>query len=384
VRWKVIVPALALVLGLGAAAAPVAMLPAAAADPVTFDVQNFNEPQEYVGRFLTLRFQGHNNTTRPVFMTVSVTVPKGLTLLGPDSISPPCPTFPDNCFIGLVQPSSLANLDVFLRVDAPINTLARGTLVAETECPAGLAAAAACAPIFNLTDTLRVVTFLSPVVLTIGVAPQPAWVGGDPMTVTYTIRNIHTSDIFDVVLTTGLPAGWVSTSGCAPPPQPCAVGTIGRGGSVTRTYRRTPGVPGTTPVNARVTATFDACNDGCFETANATAVAQVRIAPLPVLTVSPGLGPPGFVAIATGTGFPNGAKVKLTWVDPSGQPLLTENLTLTVVNGGFSTQVLIFRRDQLGPRSLNAASAGGTRFAAVTASFLVVPPIWIPPLPQRG
>jgi hypothetical protein len=54
------------------------------------------------------------------------------------------------------------------------------------------------------------------------------------------------------------------------------------------------------------------------------------------------------------------------------------------VNGGFTSQVLIFRRDQLGPRNLVATSAGGTRFAPVTAPFLVVPAVWVPPLPQRG
>jgi len=378
-----IVPALALVLGLGVAAAPVGMRPAAAADPVTFDVQNFNEPQQYVGFFLTLRFQATNNTDLPIRMKVSVTVPAGLTLPGPDSIFPRCPTFPRNCDIGVVQPGSLANLDVFLRVDKPVNTLARGTLHAVTECPEG--GLASCDSVFDRADTLRVVTFLAPVALTIAVGPQPAWVGGDPITVTYTIRNIHTSSLFDVVLTTGLAAGWVSISGCAaPPPQPCAVGTIGRGGAVTRVFRRLPGAPGSTPINAKVTATFDECNDGCFVATEASAVAQVRVAPLPVLTVSPGLGPPGFVATAIGTGFPNGAKVKLTWVDPSGQTLLTENLTRTVVNGGFSTQVLIFRRDQKGPRGLVAEWAGGTRFAPVTAPFLVVPDGWVPPLPQRG
>jgi len=387
VRWKAIVPALALVLSVGSVAAR----SAAQENPVTFEVQNFNEPQEYVGRFLTLRFQARNNTNRGLFMTVSATIPAGLTLVSPASISPPCPTFPNNCFLGFIQANTFANLSVTLRVDAVMNAVATGALHAESLCSPGIiieaaatTAAAPCEPIFDRTASVRVVTFASPVELSIAVAPQPGWVGGDPITATYTIRNIHTSGLTNVVLTPGLPAGWVSTSGCAPPPQACTVGSIGRFGSVTRTYTLTPGGPATTPINARVTATFDACNDGCFTTANATAVAQVRIAPLPVLTVSPALGPPGFVTAATGTGFPNGAKVKLTWIDPSGRSLLTETLNLTVVNGGFSTQVLIFRRDQKGDRSLVAEWVSGPRFGPVTARFLVVPDVWTPPVPQRG
>lgn len=378
-------PALALVVGLGSTAPVVTGTAAgsAAVDPeVSLVVDNFSDPQ-YLGRFLTIRFQAHNNHTSSLFMAVSVALPAGLTVT---STFPACPTFPNDCSLGLINPGSLANLDVRMRVDAVIDATASGTVVGESQCPIGIRAAAACAPIFTNTGSVRVRTFASPVALSVAVSPQPGWVGGDPLTATYTIRNVDDSSLTDVVLTPGLPAQqrWTSTSGCPPPPGACIVGTIPPFGSVTRTYTLRPSATLTAPINALVTAVFDSCNDGCDTAAQATAVSRVLIAPRPVLTLSPALGPPGFVTTATGTGFPNGATVRLTWVDPSGQPLLTEVLTPTVVNGGFSTQVLIFRRDQEGDRDLVAEWVSGARFAPVRARFLVVPDTWVPPLPMRG
>lgn len=91
----------------------------------------------------------------------------------------------------------------------------------------------------------------------------------------------------------------------------------------------------------------------------------VTVPPTPgvVLTLVPPLGPPGFVAMARGTGFPPGP-VSLAWVQGVGTFTATADAT-----GAFETQVLVFPRDRLGPRLLVATS--GTVNAS--APFLVVP-----------
>jgi hypothetical protein len=94
------------------------------------------------------------------------------------------------------------------------------------------------------------------------------------------------------------------------------------------------------------------------------------------LRISPEIGPPGIVTIATGTGFPPGATVRLRW---------SEGLTPTMADvvadeeGRFSTQVLVFHNDSTGPRALIAESATGTGFPPATAEMLVVKPSTVPP-----
>ena len=82
------------------------------------------------------------------------------------------------------------------------------------------------------------------------------------------------------------------------------------------------------------------------------------------LTVTPALGPAGFVASATGTGFPAGQQVTLVW-----QPGIGTTQVTVQPDGTFTTQILIFPKDRLGPRTL-VATGGGT---TATAAFLVVP-----------
>ncbi|HET9442898.1 MAG TPA: hypothetical protein VFO65_06215 [Acidimicrobiales bacterium] len=82
------------------------------------------------------------------------------------------------------------------------------------------------------------------------------------------------------------------------------------------------------------------------------------------LTVTPGLGPPGFVALAAGTGFPPGP-VEVTWSAGIGATAATAG-----DDGTFTVRVLIFPRDRLGPRLL-VATAGAV---SANAPFLVVPP----------
>ena len=94
------------------------------------------------------------------------------------------------------------------------------------------------------------------------------------------------------------------------------------------------------------------------------------------LTVEPAVGPPGRVVIATGSGFPAGAVVKLSWLPGISPPMPP---TVADPQGNFAVQVLVFHRDVLGLRVLRAEPAGTICFPAVEAPFLVVPGSAKPP-----
>lgn len=88
----------------------------------------------------------------------------------------------------------------------------------------------------------------------------------------------------------------------------------------------------------------------------------------------PTVGPPGTVTTVTGTGFPVGAVVKLSW--SQGIPLSLASITIGATQG-FQLTLLIFPHDQLGLRHLSAAPdlsvTSAPLFNIATADFLVVP-----------
>ena len=89
--------------------------------------------------------------------------------------------------------------------------------------------------------------------------------------------------------------------------------------------------------------------------------------------MSPERGPPGIVAIATGTGFPPNAPITLEWsVGITAQPLVP---VVSDGAGGFTAQVLVLPRDIEGRRNLRAtATVPGLTVAPASARFLVVTP----------
>lgn len=92
--------------------------------------------------------------------------------------------------------------------------------------------------------------------------------------------------------------------------------------------------------------------------------------PTPAVQLQPPVGPPGFVTLAIGTGFPPGTPVTLDW-----SPGINARSSLTVIPdgaGGFRLPVLVFHRDLLGPRKLRASFAGGGPSSEAEAEFLVV------------
>jgi uncharacterized repeat protein (TIGR01451 family) len=122
--------------------------------------------------------------------------------------------------------------------------------------------------------------------------------------------------------------------------------------------------------------TFDPDKDDNSATAIVT-VAQRRPPPrhrAPKLTVTPPIGPPGFVTLATGTGFPRGATVILVWRRGLGTTTVQADR-----NGRFDVFVLILPRDSVGPRLLVALPGRLDAFRATSARFLVVPSPQQPP-----
>ncbi len=98
----------------------------------------------------------------------------------------------------------------------------------------------------------------------------------------------------------------------------------------------------------------------------------------PSLALNPPIGPPGFVALAMGTGFPPNSKiVDLNWVSPFLQSPLPATL-LTDASGAFHVPVLVFYHDGIGPRTIRAivpnpfGDQAGSAIEA-DAPFLVTP-----------
>ena len=88
----------------------------------------------------------------------------------------------------------------------------------------------------------------------------------------------------------------------------------------------------------------------------------------PKIAVSPELGPPGIVVAATGSGFPSDTPVTLVWKPGIGSATVT-----TDGHGAFKRFILVFERDRLGDRLLQA------RGFTATTTFLVVPAPVAPP-----
>lgn len=94
------------------------------------------------------------------------------------------------------------------------------------------------------------------------------------------------------------------------------------------------------------------------------------------IVLDPPVGPPGLVVMATGSGFPTGAQMTLTWsagITPV-MPAVTAD-----AKGGFKVPVLIIRNDQLGQRNLVATWVGGPQFPTLQVPMLVTVGSAMPP-----
>lgn len=101
---------------------------------------------------------------------------------------------------------------------------------------------------------------------------------------------------------------------------------------------------------------------------------EERDAAPPRLECIPPIGPPGFVTLAVGSGFPPNAAVTLAWrLGIGGAQTVTDD------KGNLSVPVLVMHRDVLGPRELVATAGAGLLAPSASAPFLVVPATLGPP-----
>lgn len=88
------------------------------------------------------------------------------------------------------------------------------------------------------------------------------------------------------------------------------------------------------------------------------------------------VAPQGTVVVATGSGFPAGTQVGLTWstgITPA-LPIVTAD-----AKGGFRIGVLVFHHDVVGPRNLVATWVGGPEFPSLEVPMLVTVRSVMPP-----
>ena len=210
------------------------------------------------------------------------------------------------------------------------------------------------------------------------VAGQPAYVGGEDIVVTFVVRNTSPRAATNVFLSPTLPAELAPPSRadprCDTAALVCRLGTLGVGDQTTVTIALAARAAVVGAVTGRVTAMV-----GTDRPPITRQTSMPLVVRQPTLTVTPAIGPPGFVTRAVGTDFPPGAVVRLTW-----EKGITATPDTVVVgpDGTFRTHKLIMRKDPLGPRMLRAELVSGRRFAAVRSerAFLVVPRHLAPPL----
>ncbi|WP_405190619.1 HYR domain-containing protein [Streptomyces anulatus] len=179
------------------------------------------------------------------------------------------------------------------------------------------------------------------------VSPDRTYVGR-PATARFTITNAGPDTATGVVLGTVWPRTGESKDRSLSGPSRCTAArpcTIAAGGRIEVTQTATYRAAVTGDVRATVRGTLP---DG--RTANNRDVDRLRVLK-PSLTVTPQVAKPGQPVLARGKDFPPGETVRFTWnigitADRSGVRVGRD--------GTFEVQVLVLRKDTLGPRVLRA------------------------------
>ena len=143
----------------------------------------------------------------------------------------------------------------------------------------------------------------------------------------------------------------------------CAGRTLPAGGSCPLVLRLTPDRVGG-PITASVLVPS-------ADLAAPLVVKLIGAGAAPTLELDPPVGPPGTVVHVTGSGYPPGGAVDLSW-----EPGLGGEQTTANPAGRIDDYVLVFRRDRLGVRQAVASGVAGVH---VEQPFLVLPPGAAPP-----
>jgi hypothetical protein len=194
----------------------------------------------------------------------------------------------------------------------------------------------------------------------VSVQPNPSYVGGTA-TVTYTVRNRGGQPAVGLRLRLQPPAGVPVRAfprGCQR--TSCFLGDLRPGGVAVLQLVLAPDKPLGTSVAGRLTTTGPDPNPR-----DNVARAPMRVLRPKIVAVPP-IGAPGFVTSVRGTDFPPGTPVRLTW---SVGITVRASPSIPDARGRFAGQLLIVRKDPLGPRRITAS---GTGFAQATTAFRVV------------
>jgi hypothetical protein len=200
------------------------------------------------------------------------------------------------------------------------------------------------------------------------VAPNPLAFGmvplGTPLALSVTVTSIGWTPLtFSTSTIGGADPGDFALAGDG-----CTGQTLGTGGTCSIAILFVP-----TAVGAR-TATLSIADTALDTPQPVTLVGGVGA---PQVLVNPAVGPPGIVVSVIGANFPPGALVALQWDRGISQRVLP---AVVGPDGTFSTHLLVFPNDQLGPRQVIVTpSPGGPTFAQLSAPFLVVPGTLGPP-----
>lgn len=200
--------------------------------------------------------------------------------------------------------------------------------------------------------------------------------GFNPAQVSFGTVKAHSPPLSQlvVVTNTGPGPGTVTGEGTSPPftmsGDSCLGALLRPGSTCMFTASLNPLFEGQDKANLTVTTTDDGGTSLSF-TAPITATVQ------PVLTLTPGVAPPGQVTEVTGTGFTPGQQLTLSWVPGLGQASAVPN-----GSGGFTVAMVVFPDDFTGPRVLDAGDASGKVVA--TVNFLVQQPSVQPPFSTTG
>lgn len=218
--------------------------------------------------------------------------------------------------------------------------------------------------------------------LTVSVGGLPGYVGGAGLPVTYTARNLSPLPVTNAWISLSLPAPLLPVATldprCDEETLVCRLGDLSVGGQQAVTIVLAPRVGLVDVVTGRLRAT-SRTGMAINRYANEAPI-QIRA---PRVAVNPAIGPPGFVTLAQGAEFPPGTQVRLAWE----VGITTTPDTVTVrPDGTFDAQMLVLRKDVIGPRTLRADFVTGTPFGTVRTEqpFLVVPrPIGPPNFDNR-
>ncbi|KJK42261.1 hypothetical protein UK23_37935 [Lentzea aerocolonigenes] len=202
--------------------------------------------------------------------------------------------------------------------------------------------------------TVKVLERTGSLSLTMSASPQPSFVGGDDVTVTFKLLNSSGSTLTDVRVN-------ASAFGCRPD---CAAGTLGPDGQAEVKLT----IPATQAVDQELAAVVIAT--GPDEDAQDNVATTRIVIKQPTLTLDQQAGPLGGVVSVQGKDFPPNAKLRLGWsVGISESPG-----ELTATDGTFTAQMLVFHNDTEGPRQAQAVTVEGTRFGDVkSGDFLALP-----------